>query len=242
MKHTKVGAVMVGDVITARAETGFKDVARLLGDNRISGLPVIDDDDKVLGVISESDLMLHQAAEPVPGEPGHRRRPKLTRAARSTAVKERAGTARTLMSAPAVTIHADETIAAAARAMTRHRVERLPVVDDEERLVGIVTRRNVLQVFLRPDEEIRHEVVQGVIVDALWLTPQTLDVSVENGVVTLDGQVERLSEKPIALHMTRQVDGVVSVVDRLTYRIDDSHLQPADQAMHGIGHQWLHTL
>lgn len=242
MRHTKIGTVMTRDVITAEMSTGFKDVARLLGENRISGLPVIDADEKVLGVVSETDLLLRQAADTGPGEPGRRHRPVLTRGARAVAVKERAGNAGMLMSAPAVTIHADESIAAAARTMAQTRVERLPVVDEEDRLVGIVTRRDVLQVFLRSDEDIHREVVQDVIVGALWLTPQTLDVSVENGVVTLKGKVERRSEKPIAVHMTRQVDGVVSVVDQLTYRFDDSRRRPADQALHSMGEKWLRSL
>ncbi|WNO70275.1 CBS domain-containing protein [Streptomyces sp. AM8-1-1] len=241
MKHTKVGTVMVSDVITAEADTGFKEVARLLGDNRISGLPVVDDDEKVLGVISETDLMLRQAAA-VPGEPEHRRRRIMTRAARTHDDKERAETAGALMSIPAVTVHADETIAAAARTMAQRHLERLPVIDEEERLVGIVTRREILQVFLRRDEDIRREVVQEVIENALWLAPHAIDVHVQDGVVTLKGEVERRSEQPIALHLTRQVDGVVSVVDELTYRLDDRHLPPAEQALHGIGDQWLRKL
>ncbi|WP_405566862.1 CBS domain-containing protein [Streptomyces sp. NBC_01167] len=240
MKHTKVGTVMVSDVITAEAGTGFKEVARLLEDNRISGLPVVDDDEKVLGVISETDLMLRQAA--ASGEPERRRRRIMTRAARTSAEKERAESAGTLMSMPAVTVHADDTIAAAARTMTQRHLERLPVVDEEERLVGIVTRRDVLQVFLRPDEDIRREVVHEVIENTLWLAPHAIDVHVQDGVVTLEGEVERRSEQPIALHLTRQVDGVVSVVDELTYRIDDRHLPPAEQALHGIGAQWLRKL
>ncbi|MEN8651916.1 CBS domain-containing protein [Streptomyces sp. 21So2-11] len=241
MKHTQIGTVMVSDVITARADTGFKEVARLLGENRISGLPVVDDDDKVIGVISETDLILHQAAEPLPGERAPRRRPLFTRVARASAVKERAETAGALMSTPAVTVRAEETIAAAARTMAQQHIERLPVVDEEDRLVGIVTRREVLRVFLRPDEDLRREVIREVIVGALSLAPRSIDVSVGDGVVTLKGGLERLSEKPIALHLTRRVDGVVAVVDRLTYRMDDSHLQPTEQALHGIGEQWLHT-
>lgn len=239
MKHTQIGTVMVSDVITARADTGFKEVARLLGDNRISGLPVIDEDDKVIGVISETDLMLHQATEQLPRENTARRSPPFTRAARARSVKARAGTAGALMSTPPVTVHAEETIAAAARTMTQRHIERLPVVDEEDRLVGIVTRREVLRVFLRTDQDLRREIVRDVIVGALSLAPENIDVTVEGGAVTLKGCLERQSEKPIALHLTGRVDGVVAVVDRLTCRIDDSHLHPAEQTLHGIGDQWL---
>ncbi|HET6359020.1 CBS domain-containing protein [Streptomyces sp.] len=243
MKHTKVNSIMVTDVIRAEYGTSFKEIARLLGAHRISGLPVVDEDKRVIGVVSETDLMLRQAAEPELGAPGRRRLlSRFSRSARSASVKARARTAGTLMSSPAVTIRADQSIATAARTMAKHHVERLPVVDEEDRLVGIVTRRDVLKVFLRPDEDIRREIIQSVIVDAMWLAPQTITVCVDDGVVTLEGQVERLSEKPIALHMTRQVDGVVAVVDKLKYRLDDSHLQPTEQALHGLGEEWLRTL
>ncbi|MDQ0958113.1 CBS domain-containing protein [Streptomyces sp. B4I13] len=243
MKHTKVGTVMMDDVVTAQYGTGFKEITRLLAEHRISGLPVVDDDEKVIGVISETDLMFRQAATPEPGAREPRRGLSwLSRSGRSAAAKARARTAGMLMSAPAVTVHADESIASAARTMAQHRIERLPVVDEEDRLVGIVTRRDLLQVFLRPDEDIRREVVDQVIVGALWLSPQTIDVSVYEGVVTLHGQVERASEKPIILKLTSRIDGVVAVVDQLTYRLDDSHLHPAEQSLHGVTEDWLRKL
>ncbi|MFE7607050.1 CBS domain-containing protein [Streptomyces celluloflavus] len=138
------------------------------------------------------------------------------------------------MSRPVVTVHAEVPIAEAARTMARHRVERLPVVDEEDRLVGIVTRRDLLQVFLRPDADIRREVIDDVIVAAMWLTADTLDVHVLDGVVTMRGQVERRSEIPVLLRLTERVDGVVSVVDELTYRVDDSRpSRPAEQTLLG---------
>ena len=117
---------------------------------------MVDEDDKVIGVISETDLIARQAATPDPYEP--RRRftfPGLTRGARRQAAKAHARTAGRLMTEPPVTAHADDTIVEAARTMAQHQVERLPVLDEEGRLVGIVTRRDLLQVFLRPDKEIR---------------------------------------------------------------------------------------
>ncbi|MEI5098375.1 CBS domain-containing protein [Streptomyces sp. PmtG] len=243
MKHRKVGSVMTSDVVTARYDTPFKEVAQLLARHRISGLPVVDADGCVIGVLSETDLMLRQAeAEDPYAPPRGVRWPKLLPGARKRETKARARTAGELMSRPAFTVYADGTIAEAARTMARHRVERLPVVDDEDRLVGIVTRRDLLQVFLRPDEEIHHEVVQQVLVDTLWLAPQTLEVEVLDGVVTLCGQVERHSEVPVAVRMTQQVDGVVAVVDKLTYRFDDSHLRPSDEALKGVADDWLRKL
>ncbi|MFF9623673.1 CBS domain-containing protein [Streptomyces griseosporeus] len=243
MKHDKVGSVMTTEVVSAAYGTPFKEVARLLAEHGISGLPVVDEDRKVIGVLSETDLLARQADGPLPYEPPKRfRLAALTRDGRRRAAKARARTAGQLMSAPPVTVHADDTIAEAARTMARHRVERLPVLDAEDRLAGIVTRRDLLAVFLRPDAEIRRRVVDDVLVGALWLTPRSVDVSVTEGVVTLSGQVERRSEREIALSMTRQTDGVVAVVDRLTHRLDDSRVRPGEPAVHGVADDWLRRL
>ncbi|MFF8024569.1 CBS domain-containing protein [Streptomyces sp. NPDC007896] len=243
MRQNKVGSVMATEVVTARYGTPFKEVARLLTEHRISGLPVIDEDDKVLGVISETDLMVRQAGVPEPYETPRRFRfTGLTRGARREAAKGHARTAGQPMSVPPVTVHADETIAEAARTMARSRVERLPVVDDEDRVVGIVTRRDLIQVFLQPDDVIRREVIDEVLVRTLWLSPSTVEVAVYEGVVTLTGRVERRSEAEIAVSMTDRIDGVVAVVDRLTYRLDDSHLRPDEPALHGVTEEWLRKL
>lgn len=240
MKHNKVGSVMTTDVVRADYGTPFKEVARLLAAHRISGLPVVDEDDRVIGVISETDLITRQAATP-----GPRRRfsfPGLTRGARRQAAKANARTAGRLMTEPPVATHADDTIVEAARTMARHQVERLPVLDEEDRLVGIVTRRDLLQVFLRPDREIRDEVIEDVLERTLWLAPSSIDVSVVEGVVALSGHMERKSETEIALSMTRRIDGVVGVVDKLTYRLDDAHLRIQEQALHGVADDWLRRL
>lgn len=243
MKHNKVGSVMTTEVVRAEYGTPFKEVARLLGDHRISGLPVVDDDEKVIGVISETDLLVRQAETPDPYEQKKRFRfDRLTRAGRTRAAKAQARTAGRLMSEPPITVHADETIVEAARTMAQHHIERLPVLDEEHRLVGIVTRCDLLQVFLRSDADIRAEVVDEVLVRALWLPPRSIAVSVTEGVVTLLGQLERKSETEIAVSMTRQIDGVVAVVDKLSHRLDDSHVRPDEQALHGIADDWLRKL
>ncbi|MET7761363.1 CBS domain-containing protein [Streptomyces sp. NPDC005336] len=192
MKHRKIGNVMTDDVVRVGYGASFEEVSALLARHRINGLPVVDEDDKVVGVITGTDL------------------------------SEPARTAGQLMSRPAVTVRPQDTIVDAARSMARHRIERLPVIDEEDRLIGIVTRRDLLRVFLRPDDEIREEVIDEVLVRSLWLVPQTVTVTVTDGVVRLEGELDRHSEIPIAVRMAGQVDGVVAVVDRLTYRVDDS--------------------
>lgn len=235
MKHNKVGSVMTTEVVRAEYATPFKEVARLLADHRISGLPVVDEDEKVVGVISETDLMARQSQALATDEPKSQHGPaeSMPRGRRETA-KSTAFTAGRLMSVPPVTVHADTTIAQAARTMAERHVERLPVLDEEERLVGIVTRRDLLQVFLRPDAEIRGEAIDEVLVRMLRLAPTAVDVFVVEGVVTLTGRLERKSEAEIAVSMSRQIDGVVAVIDQLDYRIDDSRMPPHERSPQGI--------
>ncbi|MFG3344185.1 CBS domain-containing protein [Streptomyces sp. NPDC048018] len=205
MKHLKVGSLMTADVVSAVPATPFKEVAKLLAERDISGVPVVDEDDHVLGVVSESDLLArHEPAT------------------------------RDLMTTPAVTVHAEETVADAARLMVRRGVERLPVVDEEERLVGIVTRRDLLCVYLRPDSEIRRRIREDVLTDVLGLAGDAVDVHVLDGVVTLGGRVRRRSQALTLVGLAERVDGVVAVVDQLSFHEDDSYLTASARTPHHI--------
>ncbi|WP_338676474.1 CBS domain-containing protein [Streptomyces sp. SCSIO 30461] len=226
MRHSKIGNLMVQDVISVTGEMPFKAIAGLLAEHRISGVPVVDSERRVLGVISESDLVFRQSGDAPNREAG----PGATPDDRSTATLD----ATRLMTRPAITVDTDETVAGAARVMAEHRVERLPVVDGQGHLVGIVTRRDLLQVFLRPDAEIRREIVDDLFERTLWLPPGKLIVKVADGVVTLEGQLERLSEILVAVKLAQQVDGVIEVVDRVTYLFDDS---PVGRAEDRVGHR-----
>ncbi|GHD97212.1 CBS domain-containing protein [Streptomyces naganishii] len=201
MKAHTVGEVMTSEVVQARRTTSFKEVVRLLDHHRISGLPVVDDDDKVVGVVSGTDLVREQAVRA--GGP------------------DRPATAGDMMTSPAITIHPEQPVPDAARMMERHGVERLPVVDEEDRLIGIATRRDLLRVFLRTDEDIRDEVGGTVIAGELGLPDGAVDVSVRDGVVTLRGCVELRSQAPAVLQAAWRVEGVIGVVGFLTYRVDD---------------------
>lgn len=239
MKTSKVGEVMTSDVVGARRETPFKDVAQLLARHRISGLPVVDADDKVLGVISESDLIRRQAAQAEEDHRGRRfRLPALRRKVRIAAARARAMTAGQLMSTPAITVHPEQPVADAARVMERHHVERLPVVDDEDRLIGIATRRDLLRVFLRTDEEIRQEIIDEVLTRAMCLPPHAVIVSVHAGAATLEGRLERRSDIPLVVQLAWRVDGVVGVVNSLTFRVDDTR-PPEKHPSRRIAHHWL---
>ncbi|MFG2859220.1 CBS domain-containing protein [Streptomyces sioyaensis] len=195
---------MTGDVVRAHSRTSAEEMVRWLVEYDISGLPVVDGDDKVIGVVSATDL------EPVRRRTGSDANPD----------------AGALMSAPARTVRADDSVVRAARLMSASGVERLPVVDEEARLVGMVTRRDVLQIFARPDSAIRDEVMDEIVVRALWLSPQSVEVSVHDGLVTVSGSLESSGQVAIAIRMMRQVDGVTAVVNRLTYRREAPYRKP----------------
>ncbi|MER6156341.1 CBS domain-containing protein [Streptomyces sp. NPDC001868] len=232
-----IGEVMTREVVAAHPETSFKEVARLLDEHRISGLPVVDHDDKVLGVLSETDLVHGQAARFALGRERRFRIPALRRAARRTAAVARATTARDLMSTPAITVHPEQRVADAARVMERHHIERLPVVDEEDRLIGIATRRDLLRVFLRTDEEIREDVLD-TLTRAMGLPPHTVIVSVRDGLATLEGRLKLRGDIAQAVRHAWRVDGVVGVVNSLTFHIDDIH-PPEKHPSRRIEHHWL---
>ncbi|MEU5096258.1 CBS domain-containing protein [Streptomyces sp. NPDC020996] len=225
MRQRRITDVMTREVVRTTGDTPFKTVARLLADHRISGLPVVDDEERVLGVISETDLLQHQAAQDEERRGRRFRLPPLTRSARAAAVKGRARTAEDLMTRPAVTASLGQTVREAAHTMQWHGVERLPVVDEQDRLVGIVTRGDLLRVFLRPDEELRRD-VRDQVAGALSRPPATVEVGVRGGVVTLTGQLERRSDAALAVRVAGGVDGVVAVVDGLAYSLDDTQPLP----------------
>ncbi|MGW2991356.1 CBS domain-containing protein [Streptomyces sp. NPDC001193] len=138
------------------------------------------------------------------------------------------------MSAPAITVRAEETVAAAARLMTRRGIERLPVVDVEDRLVGIVTRRDLLRMFLRPDSEIRRRINDEILAEAIGVPAGDVEVHVVDGVVALDGHVELRSQLTALLGLVEQLEGVVTVASHVTVRIDDTGPTHPDHARHAM--------
>jgi CBS-domain-containing membrane protein len=208
--------VMTRDVDSVRTATPFKSVVWTLVSRVISGAPVLDCDGVVIGVVTEADLLPKECHE----KPA-RRWPFGSRRRRSRARKAKALTAGELMSAPAVTIEAGATIPLAAATLARHSVKRLPVVDSAGRLVGVVSRQDVLRAFLRADDEIAREVERDVIRAAMSVDPASVEVRVCDGVVHLCGQLERKSMVAVTEALTREVTGVVGVVNELTYAEDD---------------------
>ncbi|GAA0424706.1 CBS domain-containing protein [Streptomyces luteireticuli] len=241
MKHQLISQVMTTEVVTVEPRTPLKEIARTLARHGIGGVPVVEPDNTVLGMVTESDLVLRNVA--------HEERASWHRGMRGKHRNQHrhgrdngARTAGMLMSAPAAVIGPKRTVVDAANMMADSGVGRLPVVDDEGRLVGIVTRRDVLGVLRRPDADVRADVIDEVVVRALWLAPHLVGVEVRDGVVMLSGTLERRSDAAAAVRLSGQVDGVVAVVDKLRYREDDSHRPPAERALRGVSEEWLRGL
>ena len=218
--------VMTESVITVEPATPLKDVAQLLVDRRISGLPVVDAEGSVLGIVSEADLLLkEQGAESV----GRRRFAWLLgddAATRSRRAKLAATTAGEAMTAPAVTVSPATALAAAAELMTTHGVNRLPVVEDG-RLVGIVTRADLVRAFVRSDEELTATIRDEILRRVLWLDPAAFRIDVHDGVVTIRGHAERRSTSLAVEAAIAMVPGVVGVDAEIPYSLDDRTLEPA---------------
>jgi CBS domain-containing protein len=221
MKRT-VQDVMTRDVVAVWGSTPFKQLVRLLNERRVTALPVLDDAGRVVvGVVSESDLALKEVQ---PLREGHT---PIFESARRRSEREKAGgtTATALMTAPAVTVGPDEPVAAAARRMHDRNVKRLPVVDHGGTLVGIVTRADLLKVFLRPDEDLRFDVLDHVVGGLLRLPPGAVEVTVSDGIVHLGGKVPLRSQARTLEKLTKAIDGVVAAETTLAWEVDGTVAQ-----------------
>jgi len=230
MNNSTVSDVMTTQVVTARPAMPLKEFARLLAEHRISALPVLDADDRLVGIASERDLLSKQA-EPLL-RPRHWWQPRRTREETRRAEADTVGH---LMTGRPITIAPTATLAEAARRMTQHELKHLVVVDDSGALVGIVSRHDLLGAYLRTDDQLREAVLDDVFMHVLWTDATQVDVSVTDGIVTMSGTVEQRSTAEIAERLVRRLDGVVDVVSTLSYRTDDGgigghpphHRQPA---------------
>ncbi|MFH8253907.1 CBS domain-containing protein [Streptomyces roseolus] len=206
MRHRRIEELMTREVVSIHGDAPFKEIVRVLTRHRVTAVPVVDEADRVIGVVSEGDLLRktadRTAAGDVPAVPG------LEAWERAKAEGTRA---EELMSAPAVCARPDWTVVEAARLMEVQGVKRLVVVDDRDRLVGVVSRRDLLGVFLRDDDGIRREIAEDVLRGTLGLAPGTVTVEVKEGRVELCGTVPYRGLLPVIERMCATVDGVVSV-------------------------------
>ncbi|MFE2582830.1 CBS domain-containing protein [Streptomyces sp. NPDC059378] len=230
MWHRTVNDLMTTPVVRARQDTGFKEIAKLLAEHDITAVPVVDDDEHAVGMVSEADLLCKEAAQLDPAgllpvlRPGPADR-----------TKAEATTAQGLMNSPAVTARPQWTVVEAAQVMERHHVKRLPVVDEADRLVGLVSRADLLRVFLRGDSAIREEISGEVLLRTLGIAPGAATVRVVDGRVSLTGTVERKSLVPVVVRLCQGVDGVVDVSAELHHRVDDTPTVPESQASRRAG-------
>ncbi|MEU4159268.1 CBS domain-containing protein [Actinoplanes sp. NPDC026670] len=224
MRVWTVDDVMTTAVVTVDRAASYREVVDLLIGRRISAVPVVDDGLQVVGVVSEADLLrkIEYAGDQKPRLFEGRRR-------RGERAKATVGTAADLMSAPPVVARVGMSIAAAARLMDSERVKRLPVLDEQGRLVGVVARSDLLKAHLRPDDEIRDDVLAGMLAAYFADAVAGVRAQVSGGVVTLTGQVEQASTAAVAGYVTGQVPGVVTVVNTITWVRDDQ------QATTGFG-------
>ncbi len=211
--HHRVRDVMTTSVVTVDRITPYKEIATLLAEHKISSVPVLILGRQVAGVVSEADLLAaadqrEQAARAGTSGPLHWR---------GSHHEHQGLTAAELMTSPAVTIHPDATLPAAARLMTSHHLKRLPVVHPDGTLAGIVSRCDLLSVFLRPDDDIAAD-VRDLLTQVLLAEPGSISVGVRNGIVTLTGQPDAPDERdliPVAIRLTWDIDGIVDVVSHI---------------------------
>ncbi|MFF7295484.1 CBS domain-containing protein [Streptomyces sp. NPDC008265] len=191
MRHRSVSALMTPSPVTVRRTTAFKEIARLLEEFDITAVPVVDAVGHPVGVVSEADLL---------------RRPPTGGTA----------TAEGLMTSPAITARPGWSVVRAARVMRRHQVKRLPVVDAEGRVIGVLSRSDLIRLFLRSDHAIQQEIIEDVLTRTLGITPSAITVVVDDGVVTLSGALPQPERMPVVLRLCQSVDGVVDVDNRLS--------------------------
>ena len=209
--NSTVRDVMSTHVIAVRQSASYKDMAAMLLEQRVSAFPVLDDHNKVIGVVSESDLLTKAALEgTVPGM-------LQSMVSQREHARASALTAAELMTSPPVTIGPDEPVTEAARLMYSRRVKRLPVTSDEGTLIGIVTRADVLSVYGRADADIQHEIIQDLIQGTFRCDPARFTVTVADGVVTIEGAPETDQAGRDIIGAARHVEGVVAVRDQLSY-------------------------
>ncbi|MFE6222697.1 CBS domain-containing protein [Streptomyces sp. NPDC057854] len=216
MQHRTVFEVMTHNVVTAAPQTPFKQIARLLAEHDVSAVPVVDPDRRLLGVVSEADLL--RATAELPDLEGRLAGVRLLSQERGLPDAE---TAAELMTSPAITAQPGWNLVETARTMHRKGVKRLPVVDETGRLVGIISRSDLLRPFLRSDTAIRDEIERDVLADTLRLAPDTIRVTVDDGVVRLTGRVDERADVRVIVRLCRSVDGVVALHESIEYAYDN---------------------
>lgn len=190
--------LMTTEVISVSRDTGLREAARLMFRNRVSGLPITEPDGTLAGIITEADFLRLEVG-------------------RQEGTRGQGDTVGDVMSRGVVTVRPDVEIYEAAKIMTTQEVKRLPVVDDDDRLLGVISRADIVSLFTRPDDVIEDEIREDLIRRVLFIDPDGIQVDVSNGVVTLSGEMETKSEASMLEELTNRLDGVLRVESELTW-------------------------
>jgi CBS-domain-containing membrane protein len=232
-QHSVPRRLTVKDVMTAQVRsvspsTTFKEMSTILDQYSVSALPVLDDSGAVVGIVSEADLILKQELH---GSPDHRTWLP-TPSERRERAKAGGLVAADVMTTPVVTIQPGAPLSEAARVMHHRALKRIPVVDDKGVLVGVVSRADLLKAYEKPDTTIRDEVLKGVMLEWMWIDPAqtTVEVTVQDGVVTLTGEIQTRSDMSVLARLIEGLDGVVAVDNKLTFAYDDTRSLPRMEA------------
>lgn len=221
-RHRTVSDVMTSRVHVASPLAPFKLLVRMIEENRVSAIPIVDQQGVPIGIVSETDLLLKERRVELGSSRDllhvHKRRQERAKAGGTVASE--------IMTSPAITVASDTSLSRAARLMQERNVRRLVVVDERGRIAGIVSRSDLLQVFLRTDEELREEIAGKLIPAVLPSSSDAVGVAVRWNVATLSGEVDRKSDADILTRLTNELDGVVGVVNQLSYRWDDTDVSP----------------
>lgn len=208
--------VMTRDVVTIAPTASFHEMIGLMRQRGISALPVVDEEGNLRGIVSEADLLLKE----VPPQPRRRWAPESSGSAARRRKSDGASAAE-VMTAPVISVGSRASLVVAVRLIQKHEIKRLVVLDADNEMVGIVSRRDLLAGFNRSDAEIRADVIDGVIPRWLLADPSGIRVEVDGGVVRLEGTVGRRSDAEVLAHLVRGLDGVVEVESTVAYTWDD---------------------
>lgn len=215
----RVVDLMASDVISVLRETSLRDAARLMVEKGISGLPVTDEEGTLVGVVSEGDFLRKEVDR---GDlMGRGLLGVLFDNRDSLAEAETVGE---VMATTVFTVSPDATLVEAARTMTTHGVKRLPVVTREGTLVGVISRRDVVAAFTRPDELIEDEIREDILRRLLFLDPALLEISVDAGVVNIAGELPTRTDTRLLEAMVQRTDGVIRAEINVTWRVDDTQV------------------
>ena len=212
----KLRDLMSQDVISVSPEAPLKEAARRMLEAHVSGLPVTDEDGKLVGVITEADFVKTEA------DRRSRARAGLLRwFVRDSEITDTARTVGDAMTTHVLTLGSESDHTEAARLMRNEGIKRIPIVDEAGHVRGIVSRSDIMRALARPDAEVLNEIETRVIKEIMWLDPSSVEVRCVDGDVTLRGRLDTRSETQMLLEFVRRVDGVTSVRDGLSWEFDD---------------------